>query len=96
MQLHVADGQLGYWEARSHKLCAIDHCPISSPKLNHTIGALAGMLRDPRWPRFVRSIELFTDERQVQLNVVEADRPVARRFFDWCTETIPGLGYPEQ
>jgi 23S rRNA (uracil1939-C5)-methyltransferase len=49
------------------------------------------MLRDSRWPRFVRSIELFTDERQVQLNVVETDRPVARRFFDWCAETIPGL-----
>jgi len=23
--------------------------------------------------------------------VLETDRPVARRFFDWCAETIPGL-----
>jgi 23S rRNA (uracil1939-C5)-methyltransferase len=49
------------------------------------------MLRDSRWPRFVRSIEIFTDERQVQLTVIDADRPVARRFFEWCGETIPGL-----
>src|SRR5207244_4128016 len=49
------------------------------------------MTRDARWPRFMRSIEVFTDERQVQLNVLETDRPVARRFFDWCGEQIPGL-----
>jgi 23S rRNA (uracil1939-C5)-methyltransferase len=90
-QLHIENGRIGYREARSHKLCAIDSCPIASPKINETIGALAGMLRGSRWPRFVRSVEVFTDERQVQLNVLETERPVARRFFDWCAETIPGL-----
>jgi 23S rRNA (uracil1939-C5)-methyltransferase len=90
-QLHIEKGRIGYREARSHKLCAIDSCPIASPKINQTIGALAGMLRDSRWPRFLRSLEIFTDERQVQLSVLETERPVARRFFDWCAETIPGL-----
>ena len=90
-QLHIEKGRVGYREARSHKLCAIDSCPIASPKINQTIGALAGMLRDSRWPRFLRSVEIFTDERQVQLSVLETERPVARRFFDWCAETIPGL-----
>jgi 23S rRNA (uracil1939-C5)-methyltransferase len=90
-QLHIENGQIGFREARSHKLCAIQQCPIASPKINQAIGALAGMLRDSRWPRFVRSLEIFTDERQVQLNVLETGRPVARRFFDWCAETIPGL-----
>ena len=90
-QLHIEGGRLGYWEARSHNLCAIDHCPISSPKLNETIGVLNEMLRDPRWPRFLRSIEVFTDEQKVQLTVVETKRPVARRFFDWCAERLPGF-----
>jgi 23S rRNA (uracil1939-C5)-methyltransferase len=27
----------------------------------------------------------------VQLNVLETDRPVARRFFEWCAQKIPGL-----
>ena len=90
-QLHVERGRLGYWEARSHKLCAIDECPIASPKVNETIRALRGMLRDRRWPRFLRSLEIFTDEQQVQLTVIETDQPVARRFFDWCAETISGL-----
>lgn len=91
VQLHIESGRLGYWEARSHKLCAITLCPISSPKLNETIGILRAMLHDPRWPRFIRALEVFTDEEQVQLTVAESDRPVARRFFEWCGERIPGL-----
>jgi 23S rRNA (uracil1939-C5)-methyltransferase len=91
VQIHIESGSLGFREARSHKLCAIERCPISSPKLNETIAALNPMLRDSRWPRFLRSIELFTDERQVQLNVTDTTQPVARRFFDWCAERIPDL-----
>jgi 23S rRNA (uracil1939-C5)-methyltransferase len=90
-QLQVRDGRLGYSEARSHKLCAIGKCPIASPKINEAIGLLSGMLPDSRWPRFLRSIEIFTDERGVQLNVLETERPVAHRFFEWCQETIPGM-----
>jgi 23S rRNA (uracil1939-C5)-methyltransferase len=91
VQLHIDHGRLGYWEPRSHNLCAIDRCPISSPKLNEAIGILNRMLRDGRWPRFLRAIELFTDEEQVQLNAIESAQPVARRFFDWCAEQIPGF-----
>jgi 23S rRNA (uracil1939-C5)-methyltransferase len=91
VQLHVEGQSLGYREARSHKLCPIALCPIASPKLNETIAALNGMLNDRRWPRFLRSLEIFTDEQQLQLNVTDAGQPVARRFFDWCAERIPGL-----
>ncbi|HLY16310.1 MAG TPA: class I SAM-dependent RNA methyltransferase [Bryobacteraceae bacterium] len=91
VQLHVSDGRLGYREAQSHKLCAIEQCPIASPAIEAAIAALREMLGDPRWPRFVRAVELFTNETEMQLNVVEAERPVARRFFDWCAERIPGL-----
>ncbi|PWT98379.1 MAG: class I SAM-dependent RNA methyltransferase [Terriglobia bacterium] len=90
-QFHIEGHQLGYRRARSHELCAIEHCPISSPRINDTIGVLNDMLRDARWPGFVRSLEIFTDEQQVQLNILDTSRPVARRFFDWCAERIPGL-----
>ena len=91
VQLQIEKQRLGYREARSHKLCAIHSCPISSPKINETIAAVEGMLADSRWPNFVDSIEIFTDEREVQLNVLETRRPVSRRFFEWCAETIPGM-----
>ena len=90
-QFHLEDGRLGYHEARSHRVWGITHCPIASPRINEAIGALNEMMREGRWPRFVRTLEIFTDEREVQLNVLETARPVARRFFDWCGERIPGL-----
>jgi len=90
-QLHVENGRLGYREARSHRLCPVDHCPISSPAVNDAIRTLVSMQRDGRWPRFVRSLEVFSDERELQLNVLETDRPVARRFFDWAAELLPGM-----
>jgi 23S rRNA (uracil1939-C5)-methyltransferase len=91
VQLHIENGQIGYWEPRSHKLCPAAACPIASPKAEQAIAALAAMLRDPRWPRFVQSLEVFTDENSVQLNVYDTGRPVARRFFDWCGENISGM-----
>jgi 23S rRNA (uracil1939-C5)-methyltransferase len=90
-QLHIEDNRLGFREGRSHKLCPIDHCPISSPKVNEVIATLVAMQRDQRWPRFMRTLEVFTDEQRVQVNVLETERPVARRFFDWCVELIPGV-----
>jgi len=90
-QLHFDEGSLGFRRMRSHELCAVDHCPIASPRINEVIRTLAAMHRDPRWPRFLRSLEVFTDEERVQLNVIDTGRPVARRFFEWCAESIPGL-----
>jgi 23S rRNA (uracil1939-C5)-methyltransferase len=41
-------------------------------------------LTDPQFPSFVHSLEIFTDETGVQINVIDSDRAVARRFYDWC------------
>ncbi len=91
VQLHVEENRLGYREGRSHKLCAVSECPVGSPTINQAIATLVGMQHEGRWPRFIRALEVFTDEREVQINVLETDRPVARRFFDWCGTLIPGL-----
>ena len=91
VQLHFQDGRMGFLAARSKELVEIDHCPISSPKVNEAIGKLAKMVRDSRWPRFLRTLEVFTNEESVQINVVETDRPVAKRFFEWCAEEIRPL-----
>ena len=91
VQLRVDVDRLGYRESGSHKLCAIEMCPIASPRINQVITILSAMMKDRRWPRFVRAVEIFTDEDAVQLNVMETDRPVARHFFEWCSQTIPGL-----
>ncbi len=91
VQLHIRNLQLGYLQARSHQLCAIDRCPISSPAINSSIATLRRMLRDRRWPKFITRIEVFTNETESQLNILETGQPVARRFFEWCADEIPGL-----
>lgn len=90
-QFHIEGNEIGYLEARSNRLCGIEQCPISSLRINQVIATLRQMLRDARWPRFVRALEVFTNEEQVQLNVLESERPVAQRFFDWCAEAVSGF-----
>jgi 23S rRNA (uracil1939-C5)-methyltransferase len=53
---------------------------------------LRDRLKSPRFPQFLRTLEIFTDETQVQLNVVETERPIARAFFDWCG-SVAALDY---
>jgi 23S rRNA (uracil1939-C5)-methyltransferase len=64
VQLHIEGGAIGYFAQGSRDLCAIDHCPIASPKLNETIGKI-------EVHRATTAVELFTNETEVQVNVVD-------------------------
>jgi len=88
-QFHIADGSIGYLAPRSHTLVPVTgECPISSPRLNQALAEMRERLSDPRFPRFVHSLEIFTNETEIQVNALEADRPVARSFYDWCGSTV--------
>jgi len=92
-QFHVSDGRIGYLAPRSHTLVPVTgDCPVASPKLNEALAAMRERVRDPQFPRFVRSIELFTNETDVQVNIVESDRRVARWFSEWCG-SVDGVEY---
>jgi 23S rRNA (uracil1939-C5)-methyltransferase len=92
-QFHVANGKIGYLASGSHDLVPVDgECPISSPRLNQALAEMRDRLTDRRFPNFVHTIELFTDETSVQVNVIETDRPVAKSFYDWC-QSIVALEY---
>src|ERR1700690_3256397 len=89
-QLHLAGGEIGFFGTGSHHLTPVDRCPISSPRINEALAALRAMKGERRFPGFITSLELFTNETEVQGNVLESGRPVSKRFFDWCAEKIPG------
>ena len=89
-QFHLAGGEIGYFGPGSHRLVPVDRCPISSPRINESLAALRGMQAERRFPGFVSSLEVFTNEAAVQVNVLETAQPVSKRFFDWCAERIPG------
>lgn len=91
IQLHFSQRRLGFRKAESHELCPIESCPIASPRLNETIAAFNSKLRRPEWPDFLHSLEVFTNETDVHLNIVESNRPVAARFFTWCADFVPGF-----
>ena len=70
VQLHVEDGKVGYFGQHTRDLVAIDHCPIASPKLNETIAKMDTA-------QATTAIELFTNETDVQVNVMDrVPRPV--------------------
>ncbi|MBL8175927.1 MAG: class I SAM-dependent RNA methyltransferase [Bryobacterales bacterium] len=61
-----------------------------SPKLQEALSGLRRMSGDRRFPRFLQTLEVFTNETTVQINVLASGKPVARRFFDWCGEELAG------
>jgi 23S rRNA (uracil1939-C5)-methyltransferase len=64
VQLHIEGGKVGYFAQGSRDLCAIDHCPIASPKLNETISKIDA-------PQANTALELFTNETDLQVNVLD-------------------------
>ncbi|MBV9081642.1 MAG: class I SAM-dependent RNA methyltransferase [Acidobacteriaceae bacterium] len=93
IQLHFEDGKSGFHTRGSRDLCEIERCYISSPALVDAIHKLHDAARASQWPKFLRSLELFTNEQQLQLNVVDAGRPVAARFFEWCSTFLDNVAY---
>lgn len=93
IQVHLDGARIGFRLQSSRRLVPIDDCPIASPALNAAIRALRQMAREPRFPRFVESIELFSNERDTLLSVLATkggQRHVAKWFIEWCAERIPG------
>jgi 23S rRNA (uracil1939-C5)-methyltransferase len=66
-QLHLEGGKIGYFAQGSRDLIAIDHCPIVSPQLNEAIARLQELNLGPA----SAAVELFTNETEVQVNVVD-------------------------
>lgn len=90
VQFHIEGDVVGYRAMGSHRLVAATECPIGSPAINVALRKLREMTGDRRWPGFLRSLELFTNEDELQWNVLESDKPLARHFFEWLTEELPG------
>jgi 23S rRNA (uracil1939-C5)-methyltransferase len=91
IQLHFGDRTVGYRRAASHEVYPVAHCEISSPVLNQVIRTLQDAVKQDKWPKFLRSLEVFTNESEIQLNVTESNKPVSRRFFEWCQTLLPNV-----
>jgi 23S rRNA (uracil1939-C5)-methyltransferase len=88
-QFHIEHSKIGFRAAGSHTLVPVEgDCPVCSPRLNQALADLREKLHQPQWPRFVQSVEVFTNERDIQVNVIDSEKPVARRFYDWLESAV--------
>lgn len=90
-QFHFHDGRVGFHQESSHKLVPVASCSVSSPKINEVLAVLNRISKDHRFPKFLKSLEIFTNETDVQFNVVETNAPIAKHFFQWLAHEIPGV-----
>ena len=91
VQLHFKAGTCGFHKPESHAIQGISHCDIAAPLLNEAIAKILPAVKKQEWPDFLRSLELFTNGTEIQVNVLESNRPVAARFFTWLREMIPAI-----
>lgn len=88
-QFQMAAGRIGYFEEGTHDLVPVRHCAISSPTIVEALKKLRNL-----FPQFVRRFEFFTNEKEVQLNVLDTGRPIAKRFFEECARHVDGILSP--
>ncbi len=99
-QLHLQrkDGapSVGFLASGSHRHVDALDCPINAPKLNELHRALRAMMAERRFPKSLRSVEFFTDEIGVQMNLPKRPGPLPRKFWSWCSERlgVSGAGAP--
>ncbi|MDA1315445.1 MAG: class I SAM-dependent RNA methyltransferase [Acidobacteria bacterium] len=82
---------VGFLEAGSHNLVNVESCPINSPSLNKALAALIAMGKERRFPEALGEIEFFTNETDVQVNVIQTEKPLSKVFFTWCEQAIEGF-----
>ncbi len=96
-QLHlgISDGDRrpGFLGAASHTHVPVSECPINGPKLNELHLVLADMVTDRRFPKSLRTVEIFTNGHQTQLNLPRRPGPLPRKFWAWCADRF-GVGGP--
>jgi 23S rRNA (uracil1939-C5)-methyltransferase len=91
IQLHFKAGTCGFHKAESHAIQGVSDCDISAPLLNEAIAKIGPAVKKQEWPDFLRSLELFTNGTEIQVNVLESNRPVAARFFTWLKGMVPAI-----
>ncbi len=85
---------IGYFQAGSQKLCAIRQCPIASPKLNETLGAIVNLLEAGKLAPGLREIEAFADQDddRLLLNLaVEDAKDASPQMAALFRSTLPAV-----
>lgn len=84
---------IGYFQAGSSAVCAVDECPILSPRLAETLAAFRRLLAEGKLPLKLREVEAFADSADKQLllsaSLESFDAPPAE-LADTLRNALPG------
>ncbi len=85
--------RIGYAEAASHEVCAVESCPVSAPQLQQVIGELQrNEALMTLWPDGAAELELFTDEAGKSMWAsVESPQHAPRAFGSSWLEHLPAF-----
>jgi len=89
---------IGYRQAKSHRMTAIDNCPIAAPLLERGISVMRALGGDDTVPAEVQEVELFANHDESELYITMWARPHAGKrdkiyhgFFENLRQEIPQL-----
>ena len=89
---------IGYRQAKSHRITAIDHCPIAAPLLQQCISMFQSIAQHEASSFAVQEIELFTNHDQTELLVTfwvrrqaKFETEVWREFLIKLQKQVPQL-----
>ncbi len=84
--------RLGYYELGSHRLLAVEACPISSPRINEILPQLWVLGKRPDFPQGAGQIELFVDHNDsVALATASVEAAWPETLVSAARERIPNL-----
>jgi 23S rRNA (uracil1939-C5)-methyltransferase len=84
--------RMGYREMLSHRLCAVECCPISSPAINDVVANLCGVVGADCFPDGAAELELFASDKDSSLlATVYATSAPSSDFGDRLRSAIPAL-----
>lgn len=99
LQVHAQpEFSIGYRQAKSHRMTAIDQCPIAAPLLEQCILVLRSLGVRGAFPADAQEVEIFTNHDQSELFMTAWTRPQAhipqvayKEFFANLQAEIPQL-----
>jgi len=85
--------RIGYFRAASQDLCAVEECPILSPRIEKTLRLLADMLAQGALPEGIDEIEAFADaeDQRILLNISVTQAAGASALLENLRSSLPEL-----
>ena len=78
----------GFFASGSHRHVGVGECTINSPKLNELHRCLQRIPAGRRLPKRFRTLDFFTDEEQVQLDLPRQRGPLPNWFRGLCLDCL--------